>query len=145
MSEKVTTLKDSGARHDFATGSRRDSQVGKASFDLIPWHVMWVLAMHYERGSRKYGDRNWEKGQPMSQYLKSALRHLFKYVFGYRDEDHLTAAIWNLVAMKDHEMRIKAGKLPAEIDDLSDSCNWTMTYFTLFPDDLDESHKIPKG
>jgi len=57
------------------------------------------LARHYENGSRKYGDRNWEKGIPCHSFADSALRHLFKYMDGQTDEDHLIAAIWNLCGL----------------------------------------------
>jgi len=112
-----TEVKDSGARQDFETGSRRDLQIGKARFDLIPAYVLLRLGIHYAAGAEKYGDHNWTKGQPISRYLSSCLRHIFYWILGLRDEDHLSAAIWNLMSIIDHLERIDAGDLSADLDD----------------------------
>ena len=111
-------LQDSGERRDFATGSRRDKRTGKGRFDLLPARALRRLARHFEAGAVKYGDRNWEKGQPLSVYLDSALRHATIYMEGKTDEDHLIAAAWNLLCLADTEERIKEGLLPRELRDL---------------------------
>ena len=59
--------------------------------------------MWYEAGSRKYADRNWEKGMPFSRYIDSAKRHIDKFIMGMDDEDHLSAAAWNILAIIHHE------------------------------------------
>lgn len=89
-------IKDSGVHHDFDTGSRRDSQEGKGAPDLISMFMLDRLAKHYEAGSVKYASRNWELGQPASQYMRSAMRHIIKWMMGKRGEDHLAAIIWNI-------------------------------------------------
>lgn len=71
-----------------------------------------------ENGAVKYGDRNWEKGQPLSRYIDSAMRHIQKYMMGFRDEDHLAAARWNLGALMHTERLIRDGLLPKELNDL---------------------------
>ena len=71
-----------------------------------------------ENGAKKYGDRNWEKGQPQSRFLDSAIRHLMKYLEGHRDEDHLAAARWNIGGMIHVEEMIGRGLLPGELADL---------------------------
>lgn len=95
----VPKLKDSGERRQFRTGAVRDRAAGKGRFDLIPTQMMFRLARHYEAGSIKYSDRNWEKGMEFGVYIDAAKRHLEKYVAGWNDEDHLAAAIWNLAAL----------------------------------------------
>lgn len=114
----VPPLKDSGQREEMPTGSRRDSRKGKGRYDLLPPRALRRLARHFEAGAEKYGDRNWEKGQPLSRFLDSALRHSFNFLEGQRDEDHLAAAVWNLFCLLDTEERIRAGLLPKELDDL---------------------------
>ena len=116
-----TTIKDSGARTEFATGSLRDKRVGKGRFDLLPILALVRLAKHFEGGAVKYGDRNWEKGQPLSCYMDSALRHAFKYLLGLRDEDHLTAASWNLMCLAETETKISLGLLPKELNNLPEA------------------------
>lgn len=109
---EFTAVKDSGKREDFITGSRRDSREGKGRFDLLPAYAIKRLAQHFENGARKYGDRNWERGQPLSRYLDSALRHVFTYMDGARDEDHIIAAVWNLLAYVWTEEQVRQGLLP---------------------------------
>jgi len=111
-------VKDSGKREEFETGSKRDTREGKGRFDLISPFVIARDARHLEHGAVKYGDRNWEKGQPLSRYYDSAMRHMNKYMMGMRDEDHLAAARWNLAALMHTEHMISLGLLPTDLDDL---------------------------
>ena len=111
-------VKDSGEREEFETGSKRDSRDGKGRFDLIPPYALLRLAKHYENGSKKYGDRNWEKGQYLARYLDSALRHLNCVSMGLNDEDHLAAAAWNVLSIIETQKRIELGLLSKELDDL---------------------------
>jgi hypothetical protein len=110
--------KDSGTRREFATGSKRDAATGKGRFDLMSPMVLRRDAGLYERGAEKYDARNWEKGQPFSVFMDCAMRHLMKHQMGFRDEDHLAAARWNLAAIMHCEHQIERGNLPAELDDL---------------------------
>lgn len=114
------TLKDSGARQTWETGSRRDTREGKGRYDLLPWDVVDADARYIELGARKYGDRNWEKGQPLSRYLDSACRHLAKHMMGHRDEPHLLACRWNLAAYLWTLARIREGELPKTLDDIGE-------------------------
>lgn len=113
-------VKDSGKRQEFVTGSRRDTRDGKGRFDLIPTIPMRRLAKHYENGANKYGDRNWETGQPLSRYLDSCERHLMAVKEGLEDEDHAAAVAWNIFAFIHTLDLIRAGVLPKELDDLGE-------------------------
>lgn len=112
------TIKDSGARQEFATGSRRDSRAGKGRFDLLPPDAIALLARVMEAGALKYGDRNWELGQPLSRYIDSGLRHTFRFMRGDVDEDHLGAALWNLACAAQTREWLATGRLPAELGDM---------------------------
>lgn len=92
-------VKDSGNRRTFETGAVRDMQEGKGRYDLIPPEMLRRLARHYENGAKKYSDRNWEKGIPISSLTDSAIRHLMCFLLGLNDEDHLAAVIWNITAI----------------------------------------------
>ena len=72
---------------------------GKGRFDLIPYEGLYRLAKHYEEGLKKYSERNWEKGIPISSCADSAARHILKFIDGWTDEDHLAAAAWNIFAI----------------------------------------------
>jgi len=128
---KVAPLKDSGKREEFATGSRRDSREGKGRFDLLFMgmpEALRRLAVLLERGAAKYGDRNWEKGQPISRYIDSAVRHLHRAAQGQVDEDHLIQAAWNcLAAVETLHRMIPEGNgtppLPLDLNDVYDNPN----------------------
>ena len=63
-------------------------------------NALMRLAKHYERGAYKYDQRNWEKGLSSSRCFDSAIRHMVRQIAGDRTEDHLAAAIWNLMGIK---------------------------------------------
>lgn len=111
-------VKDSGERQQFNTGAQRDIQVGKGRFDLISPIMLRRLAVLMEKGSLKYGARNWEKGMPTSRFLDSASRHINNYREGLRDEDHVIQAIFNLMAIVHQEELIQRRLLPAELQDI---------------------------
>ncbi len=115
---EYNSVKDSGERQEFNTGARRDTQSGKGRYDLLPPRAIKRLAKHYENGAKKYGDRNWEKGMPLSRFMDSAMRHMFKTLEGQRDEDHLIAAAWNILGIAEIQERIEEGLLPKELDDI---------------------------
>ncbi len=113
-------VEDSGTRLETSTGATRDTQVGKGRYDLVlalP-HMIYRLARHFENGAVKYGDDNWRKGLPLRRFIDSAFRHLCQYAEGKENEDHLTAAIWNLMCHGETANEIKAGRLDPELDDM---------------------------
>ena len=117
-------LKDSGNRREFDTGAVRDMREGKGRCDLLPACALLRLAKHYEAGAKKYSDRNWENGIPISVMVDSAMRHLLKYMDGQTDEDHLVAVAWNILgAMWMEEKRSDMQDLPTRIkgDDICDN------------------------
>lgn len=112
----AAVIQDSGDRTQFSTGAVRDMHEGKGRFDLLPMCVLLRLARHYENGCIKYGDRNWEKGIPCHSFADSAMRHIVKYMDGWRDEDHLIAAIWNLCGLAwTEEKRPELQDIPARL------------------------------
>ena len=116
--DKEAKIKDSGDRTEFSTGAVRDMHEGKGRYDLLPWVALQEIAKHMENGATKYGDRNWELGQPLSRYLDSAIRHAYAFLGGSREEDHMGAVAWNAMAYIETENRIEKGILPAELDDI---------------------------
>jgi hypothetical protein len=113
---EYSSVKDSGARQSFSTGAVRDIQVGKGRYDLLSPLALRRIAVHTENGAVKYGDRNWEKGMPLTRFLDSAIRHTYAHLGGDRSEDHLAAAAWNLMACIHTEECIERGTLPKELD-----------------------------
>jgi len=111
-------IKDSGERREMLTGAVRDVKKGKGSFDLLPPKTIWDLARHFQKGAEKYKARNWELGISISEFIDSGLRHALEFMMGFEDENHLIAAIWNLVCCYETLYRIKLGLLPKELNDL---------------------------
>lgn len=90
-------IKDSGERREFGTGAVRDMAEGKGDMISIPFESILRLSKHYEAGAKKYNRWNFRKGIPVSSFLDSAMRHLSKYLCGADDEDHLSAAAFNIL------------------------------------------------
>lgn len=133
-------LKQGQEKQEFSTGARRDTQEGKSRPDLIGaeflldlgdliaenpecridllsplfLHRMGVVAY---QGGKHYGDRNWEKGMPLSRLLVSAMRHLLKLMAGQEDEDHAAQCAWNMMAYVHILEGIRNNSLPGELDD----------------------------
>ena len=97
---------DSGKRDEFKTGAVRDVQGDKARPDLISPFFLHRLGIWLAMGARKYGERNWEKGIPSSRCYASLMRHLNQYARAERDEDHLAAAAFNLMALIHNECHL---------------------------------------
>ncbi|MEM1953381.1 MAG: DUF5664 domain-containing protein [Candidatus Caldarchaeum sp.] len=116
--QKKGPKKDSSQRQT-PYGAIRDSRDGKGRFDLLPPLALRQLALQFEIGAKKYGERNWEKGMPLSWFIDSGLRHLFQFLSGEEDEDHLRAAAWNIMVALETRERVKLGQLPEELIDLT--------------------------
>ena len=107
-------IKDSGERREFSTGAKRDMAEGKGDMVSLPNAAILRLSKHYEAGALKYGRWNYTKGIPVSSFLDSALRHIFKYLDGWDDEDHLSAAAFNILgAMEMEEKHIELQDIPS--------------------------------
>jgi len=102
----------------FDSGARRDTRAGKGRFDLLPPGALKRVANVFEDGAFHYGDRNWEKGMPVSRYVDSALRHIFQVLDGRTDEDHLAHAAWNLLAAMQTQEWARENKLKKELLDV---------------------------
>ena len=81
---------------EYPTGAVRDTG-GKGRCDLLPHSALLRVARHMENSLADHEERNWERGLPMHCFLDSAMRHVFKYMDGMVDEDHLAAAATNLL------------------------------------------------
>lgn len=109
--------KDSGKRAEYESGMVRDTEDGKARFDLllpkgVPYanQMLTRFAELMARGAAKYDPRNWEKAdgeEELERYRSSALRHLIQWVTGEDDEDHAAAVMFNLLAGETVKFKIQ--------------------------------------
>jgi len=116
--EKDYQVKVSGETQEFASGAHRDKRTGKGRYDLISMFALREIARVYEDGALAYGDRNWERGFPLSRLLDSAMRHLCQCIEGKDDENHAAQAAWNMMAFIHTRELINRGILPRELNDL---------------------------
>lgn len=77
----------------YATGAKRSKLIER--YDLLSPIGLQRAALAAAEGARKYGDFNNEGGLGVSVYLNHALAHIFAYLAGNRDEDHLGHLAWN--------------------------------------------------
>lgn len=112
------------------TGFVRDAKTGKGRMDLLPWYAILDLSVHCERGAAKFGERNIDKGAPLSSLLSSGGRHLAQYIAGETDEDHLVSACWNLMwALQQRRTHPELNDLPwggaaRDEDGKADEAEW---------------------
>jgi len=118
MENTKNTLPDSGGRSEFPSGAVRDSMTGKGLPSLLPIDALRLASKRFEDGAYKYGRNNWQQGMPLSRYIDSLYRHMWKFMEGDESEDHAGAVVWNAMAMAQTKEWIKKGKLPKELNDL---------------------------
>lgn len=98
----------------FETGAMRSGDAEGERYDLITPVGLRRLAETCADGASKYGDRNWEKGFPVSVLVNHALRHINLWLSGDDSEDHLAHAAWNLLGvMHFEELRPELIDLPS--------------------------------
>jgi hypothetical protein len=110
------TTKDSGKRQEFESGMRRDTEDGKARFDLIfpegvPYkdQMLTRFAELLQRGATKYGENNWQQAnseEELRRFRSSGLRHMVQWACGETDEDHAAAVFYNLMAFEETKRKI---------------------------------------
>lgn len=111
---------------EYSTGAVRDTG-GKGRCDLLPHSALLRVARHMENSLADHEERNWERGLPMHCFLDSAMRHVFKYMDGMVDEDHLAAAATNLLMAlwtEDHlpKMQDIPPRVPRTLTDAMREC-----------------------
>ena len=116
----TSPLPDSGERIQFPTGMMRDTQEGKARFDLclplnVPYEEQMLtrFANHMAAGAQKYAARNWEHAstqEELERYQASALRHMHQWLAGDTAEDHAAAVYFNIMGAEyvRYQMRVAA-------------------------------------
>ncbi len=102
---KLTTIKDSGERVQYASGSLRDPSTGKLDWTRITYGpMMRRWAQHLTTAEAKYPDvrpglPNFmlvETEEELIRYKKSAFRHFMAWFNGETDEDHASAVFFNI-------------------------------------------------
>lgn len=77
------------------SGATRSSHLDER-YDLMSPEANRRRALTYGHGAEAHGERNWEKGMPVSECINRAIRHLNLYLSGDLSEDHLAHAGVNI-------------------------------------------------
>lgn len=87
-------------------------EFARINYPDIPTAILDV-SIHYRDGSRKYQERNWERGIPLHSFIDSASRHYMKHLRGDTDEPHHRAFMWNVLgAIWTHTNKPEMNDLP---------------------------------
>ena len=100
---------------EFKSGAIRDNDDSKEDYiETISWRSMKRYAQYMTGKKKKYGTGNFKKGIPIESYEQSLLRHVQKYLENKyeegtveRDEDHLSAMVFNIFGIMYEEGRPK--------------------------------------
>ena len=114
----MTIKKEEAGKRTFGTGADKQNAEGKGTPVLFPPDAYIDLSIHFEEGGKLHGDRNWEKGIPLSELINSLERHIQQEKMGLTDENHDRAIAWNAIVYLATKLRIKAGVLPEELADI---------------------------
>lgn len=114
----MAKMNDSGKRQAFETGAVCDCDEGKSRPDLISAFAMERLGHWLAAGKKKYGERNYEKGIPISRRFASLYRHLLQYQMGDHSEDHGAAVMCNIMMILHMEEAVRRGILPPSLLDM---------------------------
>ena len=93
---------DGGSIEEYEGGGKRG--VVAERYDLVPPIGIQQVAVAMAEGAARYGDLNWH-GLPISNCTNHALKHIYQWIDGNRDEDHLGHAAANLLMAAELEKR----------------------------------------
>lgn len=101
-----------------ADGGGLRFNAGKNKLELIPPEWLWALGDVTTQGSKKYAERNWERGMDWSNMVGCMERHLLKFLAGERYDGtefnkekgttgchHLAMVAWNALALMSYDLR----------------------------------------
>ena len=77
-------------------------------FDLLPWDIIMEVAELYGIGTRKYDDRDWEKGMSWGRLIRAAMSHFAKFMMRRKydpvdGQRHIISFIWCGIALAYYE------------------------------------------
>ncbi len=96
-------MRHSDTKTSFGTGAQRDTDEGKGRPSLISPVLIHRLGVHLARGAKHYGDDNWAKGMPYRRTADSMIRHIFQWLAGDQEEDHLGAIAFGVMCLMTYE------------------------------------------
>lgn len=97
----------------FKSGAIRDDDTSKEDYiETISWTAFKRYAEYMTSKKSRYGSGNFKKGIPIESYEQSLVRHLQKYLANKyeggnteKDDDHISAMVFNLFGIMHEEGR----------------------------------------
>ena len=108
------TMRHGDSKTEFSTGAKRDTAEGKGRPSLISPVLIHRLGVLLEKGAEHYGANNWMKGMPYRRTMDSVIRHVFQWLAGDEEEDHLAAVCFGAMCLMHYEADTA---LDLELDD----------------------------
>ncbi len=104
MAQAVNALVDKATSKIY--GAIKHDQ-DKPRFDLIPAEPLIELAKVFEMGSRKYSDRNWEKGMKWGRIFGALMRHAWAFWNGETHDKesglhHMAHCAWGCLVLVEY-------------------------------------------
>jgi hypothetical protein len=65
-----------------------------------------------QKGAKHYGADNWMKGMPYRRTTDSMIRHIFQWLAGDGEEDHLAAVCFGAMCLMTYEEQVRGVKVP---------------------------------
>lgn len=96
-------MRHGDSQTEFSTGAKRDTDEGKGTPSLISPVLIHRLGVLLQKGAEHYGADNWMKGMPYRRTADSMIRHLYQWLAGDNEEDHLAAVAFGAMALMTYE------------------------------------------
>jgi hypothetical protein len=93
-------------KEEFETGAHRDTDDGKGNPSLISPVLIHRLGVLLQKGAKHYGADNWMEGMPYRRTADSMIRHIFQWLAGDEEEDHLTAVCFGAMCLMTYEEQV---------------------------------------
>jgi len=112
-------MRHGNSKTEFGTGAHRDTDEGKGSPSFISPVLIHRLGVLLQKGAEHYGADNWVKGMPYRRTTDSMIRHIYLWLAGDEEEDHLAAICFGAMCLMTYEARNDSQAIPG-IDILDD-------------------------
>lgn len=96
-------MRHGDSKTEFRTGAQRDTDKGKGNPSLISPVLIHRLGVLLHKGAEHYGPDNWMKGMPYRRTADSIIRHIFQWLAGDTEEDHLAAVCFGAMCLMTYE------------------------------------------
>ncbi len=96
-------MRHANKQTDFGTGAVRDTDEGKGKPSLISPVLIHRLGVLLSEGAEHYGADNWMEGMPYRRTADSMIRHIFLWLAGDEEEDHLAAVCFGAMCLMTYE------------------------------------------